>query len=132
MKISVTNSAPELEKDTSPLPSLDKRPMGADRACYDPVADWWPDAEPEKVWNDARYADSGSMVILLSGDNRTAWLAVMPEKNTGRPERPLLIHRWTVAGRVARDYSGMMVVEPVSKDILMPSGDGNKEGEWDY
>jgi len=69
----------------------------------------WPEREPSETWEEARHGIPTETAIVLSQCGRWAWLCLLPCPN--HPPKPILLHRWPVAGRLSQEAGGLATVE---------------------
>jgi hypothetical protein len=93
--------------DRQPRP-VEPRHLGAG-CCGECLPMDWPDTEPAATWEEARHGLPSQTVVLLSQCGRWAWLCLLPCPN--HPPKPILLHRWPVAGRLSQEAGGLSMVE---------------------
>lgn len=95
------------------LPALkaggqEPRPLGA--VCHGECLPMdWPEVEPEAVWEEARHGLPSRTVVVLSQCRQWAWLALLPDPNY--PRKPILLHKWPVAGVLGTEAGGLATLE---------------------
>lgn len=85
------------------------RPLGAE-CCGECLPMDWPQTDPEAAWEEARHGTPAETAIVLSECGKWAWLCLLPSPN--HPQKPLLLKRWPVAGKLTKEAGGLAVVDP--------------------
>lgn len=92
-------------------PAPSPRQLGAD-CCGECLPMDWPESDPEATWEESRHGLPSQTAIVLSQCGRWAWLCLLPCPNY--PRKPLLLHRWPVAGTLTQEAGGLAVIESPS------------------
>jgi hypothetical protein len=98
----------------------DPRCLGAE-CCGECLPMDWPERDPAATWEEARHGYPSEMAVVLSTCGKWAWLCLMPSEGT----KPILLHRWPVAGRLSREAGGLAEVQ--SSEVQ--SSEGREQDE---
>jgi hypothetical protein len=99
--------SPAAQSSAPPSP----RPLGAE-CCGECLPMDWPVTDAEANWEEARHATPAEVAVVLSACGQWAWLCILPSPNA--PQKPLLLKRWPVAGRLSKEAGGLAVIAEIA------------------